>query len=43
MEMKEYMTPDMEVVTLKLNQALLVESMDAPGADETNPDLPERE
>ena len=26
MEMKKYMTPEMEIVELKLNQALLVES-----------------
>jgi hypothetical protein len=43
MEMKEYMTPEMEVIKLKYQTSLLAESMDDGGADETNPDLPERE
>lgn len=43
MEMKEYMSPEMEVINLKYNASLLSASMDDGGADITNPDVPERE
>ena len=43
MEMKEYMSPEMEVINLKYNASLLSASMDEGGAGETDPNQPERE